>query len=328
MSNATQLFHSRDLIKYLPDLLDGDDPILNRPEAKEVLRTDPLAEDALLAVGRAVNTYRLGRRERLRPARKVVGSIEVARPILTAVDCLTRQLADVLADHATYLLTEGLGDTWNSHSDRAEYTVDNYDARVKGIVDIAESCDLTLPAVPFEVERTNIDQDLAGSSLLLKAVAQLSPHVDTELVDLYQLLISSLRSKPFLGARWLEFAIGCSSTSTHALSLQHAARSFVQSDDMASASRACVEAALIHEPDAVGSYLGMSSSAWAGNVKDATRFATSLSKNYSVSRIVNQIRSNGDEWMLCFNRHPAVATNLGAALPTEIGTAIQEVVNP
>jgi len=326
MSNATQLFHSRDLIKYLPDLLDGDDPILKRPEAKNVLRTDPLAESALMAVGRAVNTYRLGRKDRLRPARKVVGSIEVARPILTAVDCLTRQLADVLADHATYLLTVGIGETWNSHSDRSEYSVDNYESRLREVTELAAVYDTPLPWTPPDPELGDINAALTNSANLLRSVGQLSPHRDPELVKLYLLLLESLRCESVGGTHWLRFASTCSSSAVHTLALHHAARSFVLTGDMNLASTACIDATWLHKPDTVELYLSMTSCAWAGDARHGTRFAAALAEQSNTTRIADQIRDDRDEWGACFNKYPSVVREVATALPEGLSAAIQEAV--
>ncbi len=101
-------FDPRDLIPHLPELLAGSEPLLDAPQAKRILREDPAAQAALLAVADYVQVFTGARPTRFR---RVLPSAE--KPIEEAAKRLAEPLrATLLAEGRRLFLAASADSRW------------------------------------------------------------------------------------------------------------------------------------------------------------------------------------------------------------------------
>ena len=87
---------ARDLVYRLPELLEGPEPVLERPQVKEYLQTNPEMQGALLAVGEMARALALGSD---RPPSLPRSTARIlSRPVQTARTYFAQELATVLFD--------------------------------------------------------------------------------------------------------------------------------------------------------------------------------------------------------------------------------------
>ncbi|MBI4881760.1 MAG: hypothetical protein HY812_19180 [Planctomycetes bacterium] len=275
-------FDSRDLIRHLPELLAGPEPILESARAREVLRGDPLAEASLLAVAEAVNAMeagavavRAGRRGR-RPT--------AARPIAQAARHFARGLAGVLFDLGRAYVNRAIGgEMWLVDAERHRTREAEATRRMEAMEHVAAALH---EAGHYALRRRWLhevvspagagDRDAllcAARELLLETTRLVDP---AETARWYLLLIREQDEPGFRADEWERYAAGAASLENKALAWEGAARLWAAHGrpDLAvvlnrSAERLC--------PGLPGlAYNGLLHSLLAGEVRESRQYVDAL----------------------------------------------------
>lgn len=229
-------FASRDLIRHLPELLAGPEPLLESARARELLQGDPVAEASLLAVAEAVNAMAAGssavstgRRGR-RPS--------AARPIAQAARCFARELAGVFFDLGRAYVNRAIaGEMWLVGAERhcarefvalrrvetmqtvaaALGKTDVYLRRRRWLLDVLQPAGM--------VDRDSL---LQAAKKLLQAVTRLQEPAET--ARWYLLFIREQTESRFHAKEWERYATAAVSFENRALACEGAARMWAAQD--------------------------------------------------------------------------------------------------
>ncbi|MFH0944291.1 MAG: hypothetical protein V2A76_03760 [Planctomycetota bacterium] len=203
---------TRELVWHLPELLEGRDPVLERPQVVEYLKTDAEARATLLAVAEVARTLIAGTERRPRLPRRTI--IQMSRPVETAVRYFKTQMVELLFkvgldqfERATW----EMGFAYDSHAQRSP-------SRLRGDLStvpqrLMDSLGLTSRSLGEHEDHVNRMTGLLGKKgdrqlehvlELMKAGDALIPGLQD--VRFYLLEIPVLAGESAEAKVWLEFA--------------------------------------------------------------------------------------------------------------------------
>ncbi len=308
-------FDACDLIRHLPELLAGPEPILETPAAKRVLKEDPVAQAALLAVADYAGAYRRGRDAVWEARRTYEPTIE--KPVKEAERTFKTRLSNVLMTHGARLVAEGGStDRWCAleRSDPPD--------SARSLNQLASS--LSIGTDAFETPLSLVDS--AGSSTARKAPLHRARqfllgarrlNVDSRRAEFFLMACGDYASSSVTSHDWLGFARGSDVGMLSAYCLDQAARHSATSDPE-KALHLALEACRTIRLTSPIRYNILLYASMAGNRRIASEFADKTSMSASLEdtspAVHRQIEFDRPHWKRVRIEYPSLFSDVVGTL--------------
>ncbi|MBI4879914.1 MAG: hypothetical protein HY812_09690 [Planctomycetes bacterium] len=328
---------ARDLIWHLPELLEGTDPVLARPQVREYLKTDPAAGASIEAVAllaqamsRGAQRVRSLPRATLRP---------LTRPVEKARRFFKKELVDLLFDAGLAEFdeaTKATGLAFDSHlASRSPRCAEGLS---RPIDDLARSLELDprsfLPAEVLAIlgsERcSHVGRpSLARAERLMRACDATLPGLDG--VRFYLVLVPQLQGTPSDVSVWLDYAASSRTMFTTHAGLAQAAHAAVVAGRPDQAVDLSQRAQRLSPGSILVPYFVALYGALAGQLDALPSRVAEWSSSIGSSRAVvdlaaTQVRSDAALWLRVRDLHSDALLRMAARLPAALAMAFDKVM--
>ncbi|MFH0944883.1 MAG: hypothetical protein V2A76_06765 [Planctomycetota bacterium] len=329
---------TRELVWHLPELLEGREPVLERPQVVEYLKTDAEARATLLAVAEVARTLIAGTERRPRLPRRTI--VQMSRPVETAVRYFKTQMVELLFkvgldqfERATW----EMGFAYDSHAQRSP-------SRLRGDLStvpqrLMDSLGLTSRSLGEHEDHVRTmtallgeesEDGLAHALALVKACDVLLPGRD---VPRYYLIEIPSISRPSNDVGiWLQYLSEATNSRTRAAGLSKLADILREQGEYGLAEEASEQAVLCEPQSMVLLFRSALGGALVGDQRLAERrlscWAEWLSGSERYQEIgVRQIRELGRYWRIGCSVLSRSMEELFKKTPPGIQEAVGEVMS-
>ncbi|MBI4881380.1 MAG: hypothetical protein HY812_17220 [Planctomycetes bacterium] len=263
----------KDLLRRLPELLAGSEPVLSRPKVREYLKQDPAAGALITVIAELARAMSEGSELVRALPRATVRSL--AKPIETARRYFKKELVDLLFDIGLAefeQVTNGMGMSFPSpNTGRALFP--RGASRKRVVLSVADALEIDLESCLSASGFSSSDlggffsseqASLSRVTRLMGACDTLIPGLDG--VQFFTVLTPELVGQPGRSSSWLDYVRSASTPYCKHAGLLQAAHSY-SADGEYQMARRLDELALRHHPTSVmAPYLSALHAALAGDV--------------------------------------------------------------
>jgi len=329
---------TRELVWHLPELLEGSEPVLERPQVVQYLKTNAEARATLLAVAEVARTVIAGSERRPRLPRRTI--VQMSRPVETAIRYFKVQMVELLfrvgLDQFERVTWE-LGMAYGSHALRSSPPPrGDLSAVPQRLMD---SLGLTARSLGEQKDHVRTMATLLGEGTqeglqhaldLMRACDVLFP--GREVPRYYLIEIPSI-GRPSNDVRtWLKYVSDATRSNTRAAGLSKAANILREQGEYGLAARAS-EQAVLHDPQTM--LLQFHSALGGALIGDArmleqrlSSWAEWVSRSEKYEEIgVRHIHDLGKYWRIGCAGLSRSMEELFEKTPARIRTAVSEVMS-
>lgn len=317
---------TRELIWNLPELLEGDEPVLKRPAVRDYLRTDPAARAALLAVAEMANAL-TGASEWMHRMPTVVPRV-LSRPVQVAKRYFAAELVDVLFEVARSLV-DAKARSSGIYCQRgdADRPRNRDELATAAIAKLSEALTTESHDLPSMLRSAREAQEAQG---LLQACDTLSPGLGG--VAYLRLFDRDLSFHASSGTRWIALARTACFPPIRASALVRAAICRATAGHFASAFELDWQATRIAPGEWTAQYHAALHGALAGRDAEATRamddwIAAAGSSDMISTVFACGIRSDAASWSKALGASPIVRRAALTRQPAKLRRAFDEVLS-